>query len=270
MKLTLLGSGCVRPDLEHWGPSQLLQVGGENLLFDCGRGASMRLVEAGIELPSIRRVFFTHHHFDHNCDFAYFFLSSWVLGRDVPLEVIGPRGTEAFCDGLFKGVYKDDIDTRRFHPTYTSHGSEYRARDVLEDQWTLEADGWRIRMVHVLHKSHILDNLAYRIEADGKSVVIVGDTTICPALMDFAEGCDLLVHECTFPTERIESAKWGSFHTSPRALGEWARERGVKRLMLKHYAIQEGVAVEPMADEVRSTFGDDGLIVGEDLMTVEI
>jgi len=270
MKFTLLGAGCCRPDLEHWGPAQAVQVGGDNLLFDCGRGASMRLVQAGIPLQSINRVFFTHHHYDHNCDFAYFFLTSWLLGRDWPLEVIGPRGTAAFCDGLFKVAYKDDIDTRRFHPTYPEDGWRYEARDVLEQRLKLDFGGYTIEMVHVLHKSHILDNLAFRIECDGKSLVVVGDTTICEPLMKLAEGADLMVHECTFPTERIESAQWGSFHTSPKALGTWARERGVKQLMLKHYAVQKGVAVEPMVEEVRSTYGSEGLIVGKDLLTVEI
>ena len=270
MKLILLGSGAVRPDLERWGPAQVVQVAGENLLFDCGRGASMRLVQAGIPLESLGRVFFTHHHYDHNCDFAYLFLTSWVLGRDEPMEVIGPRGTEAFCDGLFQGVYRDDIDTRRIHPMYSRRGREYVARDVLEDEWTCEEAGYCIRAVHVLHKSQILDNLAFRVEAEGKSVVVVGDTTLCPGLQDLAEGCDLLVHECTFPTERIRQGKWGGFHTSPRDLGRWARERGVKKLLLKHFAVQEGVTVEAMAEEVRSEFGDRGLIVGEDLMTVTV
>ena len=270
MRLILLGSGAVRPDLERWGPAQVIQTAGESLLFDCGRGASMRLVQAGIALESIRRVFFTHHHYDHNCDFPYLFLTSWVLGRDVPMEVVGPRGTRDFCNRLFRSVYRDDIETRREHPMYSEHGCEYRARDVLDDEWICEGGGLRIRAVHVLHKSHILDNLAFRVEAEGKSVVVVGDTTLCPALQDLAEGCDLLTHECTFSSERIEQGNWGDFHTSPADLGRWARERGVKRLLLKHFAVQEGVTVEGMVEEVRSEFGDEGLIVGEDLMTVEI
>ncbi|MBN1352123.1 MBL fold metallo-hydrolase [candidate division KSB1 bacterium] len=270
MKLILLGSGAVRPDLDHWGPAQVVQVGGENLLFDCGRGATMRLVQAGIPIQQLKRLFFTHHHFDHNCDFAYLFLSSWVLGRDVPMEIVGPRGTQAFCDALLKSAYRDDIDTRRFHPMYSAHGCKYNVRDVLEDELTLEYEGFRIRMVHVLHKSHILDNLAYRIEADGKSIVIVGDTTMCQSLMNLAEGADLMVHECTFPTARIRSAKWESFHTAPRDLGKWAKARGVKVLVLKHYAIQPGVEIETMFDEVKAEFGDQGLIAGHDLMTLEV
>ncbi|MBN1674685.1 MAG: MBL fold metallo-hydrolase [Kiritimatiellae bacterium] len=270
MKLILLGSGAVRCDLERWGPAQIVRVGQENLLFDCGRGATMRMTEAGVPFEAIRRVFFTHHHYDHNCDFPYFFLTGWVLKRNFPLEIYGPRGTERFCRGLFEVAYEDDINSRRHHPLYTERGCEYVARDVLEDEWTLAGDGYTVRMVHTLHKPHILDNLAFRVEAAGKSIVVAGDNIITPALMDLAAGCDVLVHECTFPTERIENAKWGSFHTSPRALGKWAKERGVKRLVLKHFAVQPGVEVEPMAQEVRAEFGGEGLIVGRDLLELDV
>lgn len=271
MKLILLGSGAVRPDLDHWGPAQVVQVGGNNLLFDCGRGASMRLVQAGIPLQSIRRVFFTHHHFDHNCDFPYLFLASWTLGRDFPIEVIGPRGTEAFCNALFKQAYRDDISTRRGHPIFSAEGEQWLAQDVTEKEFRLQDDAYVIRMIHVRHKSPILDNLAFRIESEGKSVVIVGDTTLCAELMDFAAGADLLVHECSFPTAVLERERWDTFHTSPRELGRWAKERGVKRLLLKHFCLRPGVVeLDTLVNEVRETFGNDGLIVGKDLLTVEL
>lgn len=270
MRFTLLGSGAVRPDPEHWGPAQVVQAGGETMLFDCGRGASMRLVEAGLPLESVGPVFFTHHHCDHNCDFPYFFIISWVLGRQDPLEVYGPRGTEAFCHDLFAKTYADDIVTRARHPMYSKRGCEWAARDVTEERWILERPGCRITMVHGNHCYPTLDSLAFRIDADGKSVVIVGDTAVCDAVKDLAEGCDLLVHECTFPTERIISGHWQEFHTPPRELGQWAKKRGVKRLVLKHFAVQEGVSVEAMAAEVRENFGDEGLIVGKDLLTIDV
>ena len=271
MELILLGSGAVRLDLQRWGPAQVVRVGNETLLFDCGRGASMRLAQAGIPLPSIRKVFFTHQHYDHNCDFPYFFLTSWVLGRDVPLEITGPRGTQAFCDGLFKHAYRDDILSRLHHPRYSAAGCEYRVRDVYEDELTLTGDGYSIRMVHVLHKAHILDNLAFRIDCAGKSIVVVGDTTVCESLMQLAEGADLLVHECSFPAAVLEREHWGAFHTAPADLGRWARERGVKKLVLKHFCLRPGVVeMAPLVAEVRETFGRDGLIVGEDLLRLEV
>ncbi len=270
MRFVLLGSGCVRVDLERWGPCQALEVGGEWLIFDCGRGATMRMVEAGISIRDVRRCLFTHHHYDHNCDFPYFFLTSWTLGRNFPLEVYGPRGSEAFCDGLFNTVYRDDIASRKAAAAYNSDGCKWTARDVLEDRWTLEGKDYSITMIHTVHVPEFLDSLAFRIESGGRSIVICGDNQVSEQLMDLAQDCDLLVHECTFPTERIEKASWGSFHTSPRDLGRWAKRRGVKKLMLKHFAVQEGVAVEPMAQEVRDEFGDENLIVGHDLLEVII
>jgi ribonuclease Z len=207
MKLILLGSGAVRIDLDRWGPAQVVQVNDESLLFDCGRGATMRLAQANIPLPSIRKVFFTHLHYDHNCDFPYFFLTSWVMGRDFPLEITGPRGTQAFCDGLFKQAYREDIESRRGHLKFSSAGDQYSVREILEEEFTLQGKGYTIRMVHVKHRPP-LDNLAFRIESAGKSVVVVGDTTQCEPLMNLAKNADVLVHECSFPAEVLKKEDW--------------------------------------------------------------
>ena len=270
MKFKLLGSGAVRPDLERWGPCQTLEVNGETLVFDCGRGASMRLTEAGICLSSIKRLFFTHHHYDHNCDFAYLFLTGWVLGRDFPMEIVGPRGTEAFCRGTLEELYREDIATRKAHVHYNQTGCTYSVRDVTDDEWNFAQNGWSISAIHVPHAPAVLDNLAYRVQHEGKTVVIVGDSMPCEQLMQFAAGADLLVHECTFPHDYMVAREWDSFHTSPKELGRWAKTMGVKKLLLKHFAVQEGVTVEDMVAEVASEFGRDGLITGADLMDVEV
>ena len=34
-------------------------------------------------------------------------------------------------------------------------------------------------MVHTIHKPQTLDNLAFRVEAGGKSIVIAGDNVVC-------------------------------------------------------------------------------------------
>src|SRR4026209_86076 len=49
--VTLLGSGGgPNPSPRRFGPNILVQAGGQTLLFDCGRGASIRLAELGILL----------------------------------------------------------------------------------------------------------------------------------------------------------------------------------------------------------------------------
>ena len=41
-RVTLLGTGSPAPVIRRFGPAVLVQAGGKNLLFDCGRGATQR------------------------------------------------------------------------------------------------------------------------------------------------------------------------------------------------------------------------------------
>src|SRR4051794_14390479 len=66
LKVILLGSGAgPRVSLQQYGASTLVEAGGQRFLFDCGRGATMRLAEAGVPIGAITRVFLTHLHSDH-------------------------------------------------------------------------------------------------------------------------------------------------------------------------------------------------------------
>ena len=65
--VTLLGSGGgPNPNPRRFGPSILIQAGGQTLLFDCGRGAGIRMAQLGILLGQVRDVFLTHLHSDHD------------------------------------------------------------------------------------------------------------------------------------------------------------------------------------------------------------
>ena len=47
IKLTFLGTGAPRPSLTRYGPSILVEAGGQKLLVDAGPGMRERLFEAG-------------------------------------------------------------------------------------------------------------------------------------------------------------------------------------------------------------------------------
>lgn len=95
IRVTLLGTGNPRPTLDRFGPSTLVEAGGLRLLFDAGRGTSIRLFDwfgAGA-LSGLEAVFVTHLHSDHLIGFADVWLTGWIFGRDRALPVIGPQGT---------------------------------------------------------------------------------------------------------------------------------------------------------------------------------
>ena len=64
-KVTLLGTGTPVPSPDTFGPSTLVEAGGQKLVFDLGRGCTIRLWQKQISLGSIDAHFLTHLHSDH-------------------------------------------------------------------------------------------------------------------------------------------------------------------------------------------------------------
>ncbi len=44
-RVTLLGTGAPPPAIDRFGPSTLVEAGGEKFIFDAGRGALQRLYQ---------------------------------------------------------------------------------------------------------------------------------------------------------------------------------------------------------------------------------
>jgi glyoxylase-like metal-dependent hydrolase (beta-lactamase superfamily II) len=78
-RLILLGTGGgSTPKKDRSASAQLIVVNGAVYVIDCGNGVARQLVSAGIKLRSIRDVFITHHHSDHNADYGNLLLLAWA------------------------------------------------------------------------------------------------------------------------------------------------------------------------------------------------
>ncbi len=98
-KLVLLGTaGGPLPSPARSGISQAVVVGGRTYVVDCGSGVTRQLRRARL-LSGLHRVFLTHLHSDHTCDYFNLFLLGWpILQWNPPVDVFGPGpagGTEA-------------------------------------------------------------------------------------------------------------------------------------------------------------------------------
>ncbi|HXW27842.1 MAG TPA: MBL fold metallo-hydrolase, partial [Xanthobacteraceae bacterium] len=95
--VTLLGTGTPELVASSFGNSTLVQAGGLNLLFDAGRGASLRLEQMGVSLGKIDGIFITHFHSDHLNGLSDVWMTGYlppIGARKTPLQVYGPTGTE--------------------------------------------------------------------------------------------------------------------------------------------------------------------------------
>lgn len=200
LRVTLLGTG-VGPlvNLRQFGASTLVEAGGKRLLFDCGRGATIRLTQAGVPLGSVGRLFLTHLHSDHVVQIPDLFLAGWVgaAGRKVPLEVWGPDGTSDMMSALER-AFSFDIHTRRDVDEHVpGDGIKVSSHDIKEGV-IFDEDGVKVTAFLVDH-GPVTPAFGYRVDFRGRSVVLSGDTRVSENLIEFATGVDVLIHEAIDP-----------------------------------------------------------------------
>jgi ribonuclease BN (tRNA processing enzyme) len=146
----------------------------------------------------------------------------------------------------------------------------------------MEIDGWLITTRQVDHGLVKIPSFAYRFDGpSGESIVFSGDTVPCDGIVDLARGADVLIYESTLPEHEVELRKQNGFawwiHSTPRHAGTVAREAGVSKLVLNHFAAWNAfLADKPPYDwndlappAVREEW-DGELIVGADLMEIVV
>ena len=200
MRVILLGTGVGPPvNLTQYGASTLIEAGGTRLLFDCGRGATIRLTQAGIPLESLNRLFLTHLHSDHVVQIPDLLLAGWVVGagRKTPLDVWGPAGTGAMMAGL-EQAFAFDIHLRRdIDEKFAAEGIAVRSHDI-ETGVVFDEGGLKVTAFLVDHEP-VAPALGYRVDFRGRSVVLSGDTRPSENLIRAATGADVLIHEAVDP-----------------------------------------------------------------------
>lgn len=193
IRVTLLGTGDPQPTMERFGPSILVQAGGENLLFDAGRGCLQRLRQIEISYDKIDALFLTHLHSDHVVGLPDLWLTGWLVsGRSIPMNLFGPPGAIEMMNNLEK-AFAFDIKIRVADDHKPVQGSKFVLTEIEEGE-IYNKNGVRVIAFKVDHHPDI-PAFGFRIEYDGHSVVLSGDTRYSENLISFAKGTDLLVHE---------------------------------------------------------------------------
>lgn len=274
LKVVLLGTGVGPPvNLQQYGASTLVEAGGHRLLFDCGRGATLRLVQAGIPIGSVSKVFLTHLHSDHVIQLPDLMLVGWAVGRRaVPLTVWGPAGTRDMMDHLQK-AFAFDIHMRRdVDERFPAAGIEVVSHDIKGEGVIFNDNGLKVTAFLVDH-GVVEPAFGYRVDYGGRSVVLSGDTRFSENLIRHAKGVDVLIHEVIDPhllrtrPDRPSPAVVEaiiSHHTTPEQAGTVFRRVAPRLAVYSHAPNTPAVLTQ-----TRTTYG--GPLQGaEDLLTIHI
>ncbi len=223
--------------------SSLLSLAGQWAVVDCGLGVTKALVDQGLALKDLSLIFITHLHSDHYLELGPLIHTAWTAGLKTPVRVWGPSGLSRYWQG-FLAAMDEDIATRiadEGRPDLAGLVSFHTieaATPITEGAWTIAAQA----SIH----PPLTESWSLSFRAAARHVVFSGDTAHNPALVGFARGADLLIHEVMLAQglaalqKRIGNGDerlmkhWLRAHTLAEDAARTAQSAGVKALALHH------------------------------------
>ncbi|MGH9169766.1 MAG: MBL fold metallo-hydrolase [Acidimicrobiales bacterium] len=272
MDVVTLGTGSPLPSPDRAGPATLVRAGGQNLLFDAGRGVLLRLAAVGLGLPALlQQVFLTHLHSDHTTDLGDLVTTNWVtLQAPAPLKVTGPTGTRALAD-LVVASLVTDVGYRMAHHRDLTSPPGVEVTEVAAGV-AYELGDVRVLCREVDHFP-AAPAIGYRVEAEDKAVVIAGDTRPCDGLDALCDGADVYVQTVVrtdlvraVPVARLQDVL--DYHSTCEEAGQTASRGGVKTLVLTHLVPGVAPGTEDEWRVLAAEHFDGEVVVASDLTTV--
>ena len=222
-ELIFLGIGAIRPAIPGDHTALLIRHGQAHILLDAGPAIFMQLDRAGISPDDVSHVYFSHQHGDHTLGspiFMFYHRRRTYMAAPLVLDA-----WETLLEVVYPG-FAESIDNEiLLHPLFLQRSQplpdlpDVTARLAPNDHSGLPA--YALRLDFAPTKTHPSFSLVYS-----------GDTAPTPALIELAQGADLLIHEATVAeTMGMETLP---MHTSARQAGALAQAAGVQTLALVH------------------------------------
>ena len=278
-RLILLGTGGgPRPRRTSTASAQAIVAGDRLYVVDCGDGVARQLVLAGLSLASLRHVFITHHHSDHNADYGNLLLLAWASGLRDRVGTWGPPPIERITQ-LFLEMSATDIDTRVADEGRSPLRPLIHVHELGAPGLVMQDDRVKVTCAVARHPL-IKSAFAYRFDAEDRSIVISGDTAMSDDVIALAKGADVLVHEALYPeavdrlaarvpTAATLKAHLAASHTTAEDCGRIAATAGVKTLVLSHFVPADDPLVsDAMWRAAAARHFTGRIVVGRDLMEI--
>lgn len=269
-QIVMLGTGTPRPDPDRCGPAVAIIVKQTPYLVDFGAGVVRRVNAAflrgiaafGSGGVNIEKAFLTHLHSDHTIGYPDLILTPWVMGREKPLEVYGPKGTASMTESILK-AWQVDIEARvgginQHNPRGCRVNVHEIAPGVVYENADLTVTAFAVR------HEEMRDSFGFRFDTGDRRIVLSGDTAPTRTLIEHARGCDVLIHEAySMATYCKVSARAQAFrqthHTSSDELAQIANEVRPALLVIYHRSnVGAGVTTHDDEDiliqEIRSQY----------------
>ncbi|HET7885878.1 MAG TPA: MBL fold metallo-hydrolase [Bradyrhizobium sp.] len=209
-----------------------------NFLIDCGASSLPALKRQGIAPNDIELILITHFHGDHFGGLPFLLLDAQFSRRSRPLVVAGPEGIEARLAQMMEALFENSSRTKqRFELNLVT----------LLPETTFRLGEINVTPFPVVHGLSGGPFLAYRIEAEGRTVAYTADTEWTEALVPLGRDADLLIAEAYTFERQVKN------HLSFKTLEARLADIQPRRLILTHMSddmLDRRVPYETASDEL--------------------
>jgi ribonuclease Z len=261
IKVTLIGTAGPEYFRDRSGISTLVEAGGRKLLFDVGRGTTQRL-------------YLTHLHNDHFEGLSELWLTPWfLLGRDHGFDLWGPEGTDHVVTGM-RAMFGHDLEKRvnKFNPIANL---DIKVHPLAEGVVFSQA-GVKVTAFPVEHDD---GNPAYgyRVDYDGHSVLLSGDTTLNDNVIKYGAKADVIIHNVIAFSQRLselpEMKGVLAKLTTPEQAAEVFKRDAPKMAVFSHIVTKElngAKGLDELIARTRAAGYSGPLTMGQDRMIINI
>ena len=300
IRVVFLGTSGSVPTLKRSLPSVVVQCPRDQWMFDCGENVQRQMMQAKVSFHRKMKIFITHLHGDHVLGLPGLLQTMALMDRKEPLQIYGPAGLKDFLvcakntlnfglnypveinQILSEGVVCDENEYTVV-ATKSNHAVESYAYAFVEkprpgkfypkkalalgvaagELWSKLQKGEEITLTdgRTVKPGDVMGPLRA-----GRKIIYTGDTKPFEAFAKFAEGADLVIHDCTFDDSLVEKAGVDG-HSTPTQAAEQAKAAGAKQLVLSHISARYPNA-GLLLDQAKKTFADS--ILAEDFMELEL
>jgi ribonuclease Z len=268
LSVTILGNNSAIPAHGRHPTAQVITTNDDLLLFDCGEGTQIQILNMKIRRNRINHIFISHLHGDHYFGLIGLISSFALLGRLQPLHIYGPAALEHIIQSqlqladthlpfefTYHPITQDGLVLETNHYTVecfsTKHRIECRGFIVREKRHGRKINIEKARAYnipvtffnqlqsgedYVQENGVIIKNSEVTVENKKPlSYAFTADTIYDEQLVPIIKDVHLLYHEATYPHVLEQKAK-ERFHSTSKQAASIAFQSGVKKLLIGHFS----------------------------------
>ncbi len=300
IRVVFLGTSGSVPTLKRSLPCVVVQCPRDQWMFDCGENSQRQMMASKVSFHRKMKVFITHLHGDHVLGLPGLLQTMALMERREPVEIYGPVGIKNFLvctketlnfglnypvtinEIIAEGIICDtgEIQVTAFRSSHAVESYAYAFEEKprpgkfypkkaqalglpVGELWSELQSGQEVTASNgkTVKPSDVMGPMRR-----GRKIVYTGDTKPFSGFAKYAEGADLVIHDCTFDDSLKEKAETDG-HSTPSQAAAQAKAADAKRLVLSHISARYPDA-SSLLEQAKKIFPNT--ILAEDYLELEL